>query len=183
MSTERNEKDDSKYQLRRNIEELMNTYGDELAILAFSYVKNIEDAKDIVQNVFVTVYFQYEKFRGESTIKTWLYRITINKCKDFIKSFHFKRMISFGTNIQSKQTGHASDKKLLEKELSRSVKYEVLKLKVKYREVIFMTYYQDLEVREIADILNVPEATVRTRLQRARKQLEPLLEQVVFTYE
>lgn len=161
----------------------MNTYGDELTILAYSYVKNIEDAKDIVQNVFVTAYLQYEKFRGESKIKTWLYRITINKCKDFLKSFHFKRIISFGTDIDSKQTGQAADKNLLEKELSRSVKDEVLKLKVKYREVIFMAYYQDFEIREIATILNVPEATIRTRLQRARKQLKPILEQVVFTYE
>ncbi|RHW32136.1 sigma-70 family RNA polymerase sigma factor [Neobacillus notoginsengisoli] len=182
MSTENIENEDPRDPLKREVEELMIHYGDELTILAYSYVKNIEDAKDIVQNVFVTAYLQMGKFRGESTIKTWLYRVTINKCKDYLKSALFKRIILFGTNIEPKQTGNSAEEHLMDKEFARSVLQEVMKLKVNYREVILMTYFQDLKIKEVAIILNLPEATVRSRLQRAKKQLTPLLEQGVLPY-
>ena len=183
MNAEYRENVHPKDQIKSPIEDLMIDYGDELTILAYSYVKNIEDAKDIVQNVFVKAYLQLEKLRGECTIKTWLYRVTINQCKDYLKSSLFKRIILFGTVIEPKQTDHSAEEHLMDKEFSRSVLNEVLKLKLNYREVILMTYFQDLKMKEIANILNLPEATVRTRLQRAKKQLTPLLEQVVLTYE
>lgn len=183
MNTEKIETDDPKDLINNQIEDLMIEYGDELTILAYSYVKNIEDAKDIVQNVFVTAYLHMENLRGECTIKTWLYRVTINKCKDYLKSSLFKRVILFGTSIEPKQDGQSADEKLMDKEFSRSVLNEVLKLKLNYREVILMTYFQDLKIKEISNILNLSEATVRTRLQRAKKQLTPLLEQAVITNE
>lgn len=182
MGTEYIENEDPKNLLKRKLEDLMIHHGDELTILAYSYVKNIEEAKDIVQNVFVTAYLQMERFREESSIKTWLYRITINKCKDYLKSSLFKRIILFGASMERKQTGHSAEEHMMDKEFARSILQEVMKLKVNYREVILMTYFQDLKIKEIAIILNLPEATVRSRLQRAKKQLTPLLEQGVLPY-
>lgn len=183
MGTERLVNTTPKDAIKRQIEDLMIEYGDELTILAYSYVKNIEDAKDIVQNVFVTAYLKIDEFRGESTAKTWLYRVTINKCKDHLKSSLVKRIILFGTDMEQKLISHSAEERLMDKEFSRSVLSEILKLKINYREVILMTYFQDLKIKEIASILKLPESTVRTRLQRAKKQLTPFLEQGVLPYE
>jgi RNA polymerase sigma-70 factor, ECF subfamily len=165
------------------LEKIMIDYGNELTFLAYSYVKNIEVAKDIVQNVFITAFTQLKTFRGDSSVKTWLYRITINKCKDHLKSSLFKRIVLFGTSVEGKQTVASSDDILLEKELAQSIKKAVFNLKLKYREVILMMYYQDLTTSEIAAILNLPESTVRTRIRRAKQQLAPLLEKEGIIHE
>ena len=72
------------------LDKIMIEYGNELVRLAFSYVKDAEIAKDIVQNTFVKCYKKLDSFRFDAQIKTWLYRITINECKDYLKSWHYK---------------------------------------------------------------------------------------------
>lgn len=141
MNTDEIETIEPKDQLKRKIEELMIAYGNELTFLAYSYVKNIEDAKDIAQNVFVTAFLHIEKLRGDSSIKTWLYRVTINKCKDHLKSSMFKRIVLFGSGIEPTQSGPSSVEDLIDKEFSYSIKKAVFKLKLKYREVILMRYF------------------------------------------
>lgn len=68
----------------------MIEYGNELVRLAFSYVKDTESAKDMVQNTFIKCYKNLDSFRFDAQIKTWLYRITINECKDYLKSWNYK---------------------------------------------------------------------------------------------
>ena len=68
------------------LEKIMIEYGNELVRLAFSYVKDAEIAKDIVQNTFVKCYKNLDSFRFDAQIKTWLYRITIKEYKDYLKS-------------------------------------------------------------------------------------------------
>ena len=65
---------------------LMNEYGDRLTKLAYTYVKDIGKAQEIVQDVFVTCYEKYEKVRQIEKIKPWLYRVTINRAKDVLRS-------------------------------------------------------------------------------------------------
>ncbi|MFD5852767.1 MULTISPECIES: RNA polymerase sigma factor [Cytobacillus] len=165
------------------LEELMNTYGNELTFLAYSYLKNIEDSKDIVQNVFVSAYQNIERLQSKEYVKTWLFRVTINKCKDHLKSSFVKRIVLLGTNPESEEKAASLDKEMMEKEIAYSIRKAVFKLRVRYREVIMMKFFQDLSIKEIAEILNLPEATVHTRLRRAKEQLGPILEQEVFTNE
>ncbi|WP_436373723.1 sigma-70 family RNA polymerase sigma factor [Cytobacillus sp. BC1816] len=169
--------------IKQIIEELMIEYGSELTFLAYSYVKNAEEAKDIVQNVFVAAFQHLSEFRGDSSIKTWLYRVTINKCKDHLKSSLFKRVVLFGSTPETNKKEAPIDENYLDKEASNTIKKAVFTLKLKYREVILMRYYQDLSIKEISLILNLPEPTVHTRLRRAKEQLAPILEKEVLTYE
>lgn len=168
---------------KQALEAIMIKYGSELSALAYSYVKNAEEAKDIVQNVFVSAFMNWDKFRGDSSVKTWLYRMTINKCKDYLKSSRFKRLIFMDKQIESPDLEYSAYQNMIDKELSSVIKSSLFKLKVKHREVIFMRYYQDLSVKEIASILGIPEASVHSRLRRAKGQLAPLLEMEVFHYE
>lgn len=162
--------------------ELMAEFGTELTYLAYSYVKNSEDAKDIVQNVFVTAYRHLNKVQ-ENYIKSWLYRVTINKCKDHLKSSLVRRVIPFGLPIEKNETEPSLESNIIDNEFSNTIRKAIFKLKLKYREVVFMRYFQDLSIREIASVLMLPEATVRTRLRRANEQLGPILEKEGFIYE
>ena len=68
------------------LRELIDLYAESIKMLAFTYVQNWSTAEDITQDVFIKCYEKMEDFRGDSTYKTWLYKITRNKCIDYLKS-------------------------------------------------------------------------------------------------
>lgn len=73
--------------------EMMNRYGQDLLRLVYSYVNNKEVAEDLTQDIFVKFYKSLHTFKGKSKLKTWLWRIAINHCKDFLKSWYNKNVI------------------------------------------------------------------------------------------
>ncbi|MED4533968.1 sigma-70 family RNA polymerase sigma factor [Metabacillus fastidiosus] len=166
-----------------DLEDIMIEFGDELTSLAYSYVKNVEIAKDTVQNVFVSCFLHLDSFEGRSSLKTWLYRITINKCKDYLKSSFYRKVLLFGYSKQDFPALETVEDTIINNELSYQLKETIFKLSVKYREVIMMHYYQDLSTNEISSILQISVHTVRTRLSRARKNLTKLLGEEEITYE
>ncbi|MBP2242763.1 RNA polymerase sigma-70 factor (ECF subfamily) [Cytobacillus eiseniae] len=165
------------------IEEFMIEYGTELTSLAFSYVKDASQAKDIVQTAFISCYQNLHKFKGESSVKTWLYRITINQCKDYLKSSYFRRIFSFAALEKEEQTESNPEENLLNKDRETRVRNIVLALNPKYKEVIFLYYYKDFSVEEISEILKVSANTVKTRLARGRERLKKFLEEEGFEWE
>lgn len=99
------------------------------------------------------------EFKSEEHIKAWLLKVTINCSKNFLASAWFRRTTALENNIYADM-----------EEKTDVYKY-VLKLSSKYRVVIHLFYYEDLPTIEIAEILNIKEATVRSQLHRARKIL------------
>ncbi|WP_253701625.1 sigma-70 family RNA polymerase sigma factor [Bacillus sp. FJAT-27445] len=158
--------------LKQSLNEIMDRYGTELSILAFSYVKDIEEAKDIVQNVFVKCYTHLHSFQGNSSLKTWLYRITINECKDYLKSSYFKKII-LGGHVKENSTHITPETVLLKKAENEQVIAAIMGLGKKYREVTILRYIHHLEVKEIADVLGLSAETVKTRIRRAKMKLLP----------
>jgi RNA polymerase sigma factor (sigma-70 family) len=71
---------------------LMEEYGDMVIRLAFTYVKQKQLAEDISQEVFISCYKNLTTFQNKSSYKTWIYRITVNKCKDLLRSWSFKNL-------------------------------------------------------------------------------------------
>ncbi|MBS2967810.1 sigma-70 family RNA polymerase sigma factor [Metabacillus sp. KIGAM252] len=157
--------------------QVMEVYGTDLLKLAYSYVKNQETAKDLVQSSFVSFYLNLPSFKGDSSIKTWLYRITANKCKDHLRSAYVRRVFPVHYMKEARHNENQTEKALMDGEFSEWLKDCIFKLPVKYREVIMLYYYQELSAAEIAEVLQVPESTVRTRLDRARKKLAPLIKE------
>ena len=74
------------------IDEIMNKYGQEVLRLVYSYVNNKEVAEDVTQDIFVKCYKSLHTYKGKSNVKTWLWRIAINQCKDYIKSWYNKKL-------------------------------------------------------------------------------------------
>jgi len=149
---------------------LMDTYGAEMTKLAYTYVKNWSTAQDIVQDVFVKAYHQYDKREKLHSVKGWLIRLTINQSKDYLRSSWFRRVIGLDNKNMTETT--TSPEEILSTTSSNAeLSQAVLGLKQEYREVIFLYYYEELTVREMSEVLKVKEATLHTRLRRAKMQL------------
>ncbi|MFD5854180.1 sigma-70 family RNA polymerase sigma factor [Cytobacillus pseudoceanisediminis] len=169
--------------IHATVENLMIEYGNELASLAFSYVKDTAQAKDIVQNVFISCYQHLHSFKGDSSIKTWLYRITINQCKDYLKSSYIKRIFFLQKMDNEMRSERDPEIELLSKDRKSQVEIMVLSLAPKYKEVIFLYYYKDFSIKEISSILKISANTVKTRLKRGRELLKKVMEERGFEWE
>lgn len=155
--------------------ELMNTYGDMVIRLAYTYVKQKQIAEDISQEVFISCYQNLGKFNNQSSYKTWLYRITINKCKDYLKSWNKRKVIPVDhSNMENIMTHFVVENVDLDRELF----WLVMKLPIKHREVIILHYYEDQSIKEISEIIHINESTVKTRIHRARQKLKKTLGEV-----
>ncbi|MBS3679041.1 sigma-70 family RNA polymerase sigma factor [Ornithinibacillus massiliensis] len=161
------------------IETIMDTYGDEIKRLVFAYMKNSADTDDVTQEVFVTIYQKLNTFQGNSSLRSWIYSIAINKCKDHLRSWQSRnkrlkeKLIS---SSQSMKTVELTPEEMtLQKDNSSELFQKVMDLPIKYREVIILFYFKDLSTKEIAKVLAMNEATVRTRLNRGRIKLKECL--------
>ncbi|MEC1177050.1 sigma-70 family RNA polymerase sigma factor [Metasolibacillus meyeri] len=168
---DREEKDDI-------LEKIMIEYGNELVRLAFSYVKDAETAKDMVQNTFIKCYQNLDSFRFDAQIKTWLYRITINECKDYLKSWHYKMVqVKSLINVTTKSILPSTEKTVIDKYDNEEIKDTIFSLPKVYREVVYLYYYESLNSEEIAKVLDISVNTVKTRLRRAKKRLESMIKE------
>ncbi len=131
--------------------------------VAYSYVKNHEDAEDIVQETFLKLYNSEITFNTDENAKAWLIRVSINLAKDMLKSSWFKGKTELYRDIpyENKDEGIIFDC--------------IHRLKPEYCSVILLYYYEGYSAKEIAQILKVSHSLITTRLSRARKQLKTML--------
>lgn len=160
------------------LEKMMIDYGNELVRLAFSYVKDVEIAKDMVQNSFIKCYKNMESFQYDAHIKTWLYRITINECKDYLKSWNYK-MVQVKSFIHetAKSIIPSTEKTVIDKYNNEKIKDTIFSLPKIYREVVYLYYYNSLTTEDIAKVLGISVNTVKTRLRRAKQRLHLVIKE------
>ena len=160
------------------IDELMNKYGQEILQLVNSYVKNKTIAEDLTQDIFVKCYRSLNTFKGKSKVKTWLWRIAINHCKDYLKSWYQKNVLAieneFVYTVDSKES---VEQTVIKNDEDERLVFEVMNLPIKYREVIYLFYFEELPIKEIAQVIEVKENTVKTRMRRAKELLKDRLEE------
>ncbi|AND41426.1 sigma-70 family RNA polymerase sigma factor [Cytobacillus oceanisediminis] len=159
------------------IEWLMNEYGKSVVRLAFTFVKKEQIAEDIAQDVFIKCYQNLDTFRNESSYKTWIYRITVNLCKDRLKSWNFRNIVLTDFFSKSKITNTTPESELLNLERKTDLSLKVLSLPIKYREVIILYYYEELSYNQIADLLDISVQTIKSRLHRGRLNLKKIIEE------
>jgi RNA polymerase sigma-70 factor (ECF subfamily) len=152
------------------ITNVVEEFSDMLLRVAFSYMKNISDAEDMVNNTFLKLMEKNPSFENEEHKKAWLIRVTINLCKNRLKTAWFRIIIPLEDNNIS----------FLPEE--NFIISAVLELPEKYRSIILLYYYDGYSIKEIAYILEAKESTISSQLQRARKQLKSKLKED-FDYE
>lgn len=156
------------------LESWMRDYGTRVMHLAYFYLKDRHLAEDVAQEVFLKAYRSMDQFRGDSQVYTWLYRITVNLCRDRLRSGWHKHMVLPG-DLPPVSGGGLPDEEALKQDSRRRVLRHVMALPEHYREVLVLYYYQQLSTIEVAEITSLPENTVKTRLHRARQQLKQAL--------
>lgn len=155
-----------------HIEDVIAAHGEYLIRMAFMYVKDWPSAEDIVQETFISYFKNLHKFQNRSTVKTYLTRIMINKCHDHLRSWKNKKQLFTQLFNHLPAKNSTPEEWLIKTDEQSELVSEILKLSVKYREVILLYYYQELTTLEISVVLKCPENTVKTRLSRARLQLK-----------
>lgn len=140
---------------------LVNKYADMVLRLALTHLGNLADAHDVCQEVYIKLFKHQRPFNDAEHEKAWIIRVTINTCKDVIRS-PWKKWFSPVEEIPLP----------IEHTVSMEVVSFVLKLPRKYRMVIYLYYYEGYKTAEIAELLNLKENTVRTQLKRAKELLK-----------
>ena len=159
------------------VERLIEDYGQDVLKIAYLYVKDQQLAEDIFQEVFYKVMKNYHKFEHLSSEKTWLIRITINTCKDLLRTSWLRRVTTFGTLEEQNQTQHEQPFDMTQSESNNELYEMIMKLPQRYKEVILLFYYEDFSYDEMAKILNIPKGTVQSRLARGREKLKKMMEE------
>lgn len=159
------------------IDEIMNTYGHEILQLAFSYVKNKELAEDLTQEIFVKCYRSLHTFGGKAKFRTWLWRIAANHCRDYLKSWYNKNVITSDYQpIYDSVPSESVEETIIQEEQDDQLAAAVMALPVDYREVIYLFYFEEMTIKEISSVIEVKENTIKTRLKRAKELLKQKLE-------
>ncbi len=174
---------------RAAFDELVYRYDKQVLSIAARYVNQAEDAKDIYQEVFVRVYRGLKKFQARSEFSTWLYRITTNVCLTHgaRRKKHTHHMHSHdhdgndaGDHGALGISEHTSDQHTLNMEISSRVHQAMNALSAQQKLVFTLKHYEGYKLREIADMINTSEGTVKKHLftatQRLRSQLKDLYE-------
>lgn len=158
--------------------ELVNKYKQGLVSLCYSYTHDLYEAEDLSQEVFIAVYKNISSFRGDSSLKTYLYRIGVNKCLSYKRKRGLKDFI---TDIFSgNESSVAID--LDEKSYIRQC---IKDLSIDIRTPLVLYYYIGLNYSEIGKILDITERAVEGRIYRAKQKLKARMEKegVVFWKE
>lgn len=161
------------------LDEVMTRYGQGVLELVYSYVRDQSLAEDLTQEIFIKCYKAIHTYNRQSKIKTWLWRIAINHCKDYLRSwYHRKVMLTDKISNYGGASKQNVENTIVVIEEGETLAQAVLKLPIKYREVVYLHYYEELSFKEIASIINSNENTIKTRMRRAKQLLRDELEEV-----
>ncbi len=154
------------------IEQLMELYTEKVYLLAYSFVKDRGIAEDISQEVFIKAYKYIDNFRGEASLKSWIYRIAVNTSKDFLKKKSLKQLLLENSFLENFHRTESTEASYLEADRNEQLLQIILTLPMKYREIIVLHYFYDIKIYELASVLDLKQNTVKTRLSRGRDMLK-----------
>ena len=150
-----------------NIDEAVREHADMVYRLALLNTRDKYEAEDVFQEVFVKLLRYQKSIQSEEHLKAWLIRVTVNQCRSLATTAWNKKKVSLDAVAEMADEDEKED---------YSEVYEAVKeLPDKYREVIHLFYYEELQIKEIAQILKRNEATVKTHLARGRQILNEKL--------
>ena len=172
---------------RRLFDSLVTEYERKIYNVAYRMLGDAEAAADVTQETFINAYRHFEGFRGDSSISTWLYRIASNLCKNKLKqrkrrqqfeSYSLDETFEIDDDYLTPQvsdTSQAPETIIKRKELGRQIAENLLKLKPEFREMVVLRDLQHLTYEQICEVTGLSLPAVKSRLLRARRQLQKLL--------
>src|SRR3954464_9790366 len=163
--------------------EIVELYKDKVFQICFRMLGNRHEAEDLAQEAFVRAFVNIQSFNIQMKFSTWLYRIATNLCIDRLRKkkpdYHLDAEVA-GTEGLNMYSQIAADIRMPEEEvesleLQECIQAAITKLPEKYRSVIVLKYIEELSLKEISEILDLPVGTVKTRIHRGREALRKQL--------
>ncbi len=142
---------------------LSETYRGMVYRIALNFFRNIDDAEDASQEVMLKLYLREEPFDEPDHARNWLIQVTLNHCRSVWRSPWRQRVSLEELTAAIPFSSHPEDGELFQ---------TVMALPEKHRTVLYLFYYEDMSVKEIAQVLKLSETAVTSRLSRARKVLK-----------
>ena len=169
-----------------SFKELFQMYEKYLYCLCYSYTQNQQDALDLVQEVYIKVFNNINKFDDNMPFHPWMRRISVNTCLNFKRTIK-NNIISLNQSINEDEgtledvllADDQVEDEILNLEIKDIIKTNLKELPEKYRIIIVLRYYENLDYNEIAKLLNKPLGTVKTELYRAKALLKDKLKNVM----
>jgi RNA polymerase sigma-70 factor (ECF subfamily) len=158
---------------RHALERLLSQFDRDVFGLAVLILGDREDAQDAAQEVLIKVFRKLESYDGRSAFRTWLYRLTVNTCRDALRRRARRREARLVDALPAAQAGPLQTE--LHRERQQAVWRAVQSLDGVVREAVILRYYLGLPCAQIGEVTEAPVNTVYWRLHQARKRLEPLL--------
>ena len=163
---------------------LLNTFSEKIYNLSFSILQNQEDAEDITQEIFITVYLSISQFKGDSKLSTWIYRITVNKCQELIRKRSRKKRFGFKTSIENIDFEKPLSENFtfmhpgieLEKKERSMILFSAINQLPDNQKIAFtMHKIEGISYEETAQIMNISLSSVESLMFRAKQNLKQLL--------
>lgn len=131
------------------------------------------NAEDVLQEVFITVYSKIYRLKSSKAFESWLYRITVNCCIDFLRK-HKPNLLPDEefSEIVSEDTSKSPENSAVRNELSRELKKHIYELPAKQKSCLILFYYNHFTIKQIAEIMECTEGTVKSNLFKSKKALE-----------
>ncbi|MEZ4919992.1 MAG: RNA polymerase sigma factor [Saprospiraceae bacterium] len=146
---------------------------------ALSYLQQTEDAEEVTQDVFVNIHRSASNFQGNSTVRTWIYRIAINKCMDKLRQKSAQnrfRLFPLQPEINEPPEFRHPGILLENKEAASRLFHHIYSLPETQKTAVILSYVEDLPRQEVADIMGTSRKAVESLLQRAKKSLREKLD-------
>lgn len=150
----------------QKVNRAIERYSDTVQRLCLVYLKNHADTEDVFQNVFFKYYLSSAAFESDEHEKAWIIRVTVNACKDWLKNFFRSRTVPLDEVAELASDVPQENKEVLE---------TVLSLPAKYRDVVYLHYYEGYTAPQISTILHKNVNTIYTLLTRSKELLREKL--------
>lgn len=174
----------------RAFRELIDEHRDRVFNITYRMLGNRHEAEDVAQEVFISVFKTIDSFREESKFSTWLYRVTVNHCKNRIK--YLARRHDRDRDELDETAGHTNgayhggptraaepDRALASAQMEKLLQEAIANLDDDHRVVVVLRDVEDLSIEEICEITGLPDGTVKSRLHRARLVLRKKMQRHV----
>lgn len=161
-------------------EEVHERFAQMVFNLAYRMSGTIEVAEDLAQETFIRIYRHLGRFNGRSTLKTWVYRVTVNHCRSKLGRRRYPSQPlaeeNAGEGVKLVDEGRSPEDLTVARDTGRQVSRALLEVGVVFREAVILRDLEGLSYDEIAEVLGVRIGTVRSRIARGRERLRIVLE-------
>lgn len=154
--------------------QIMTNYKRAVFGIALGILKNAAEAEDTAQEAFIRAYEKLHTYNIQRKFSTWLFTVTANLCKNKLRRAKFSVPLK---NEHLVEGTDDPDAMVAQDKLQKSIRQALERLRFDYRAPLVLRFYADLDYKDIAEVLGVPEGTIKTRLHRGKQELKRMLEQ------